>query len=796
MKGFALPAQGLGPSSVIGQKLGHYRVVEEIGAGGMGVVYRAHDEHLDREVAIKVLPRGALANTEMRKRFRNEAHALSKLNHPNIATIHDFDSAGDTDYLVMEYVPGEKLRDKIAAGPLVQSDLTTTGIQVADGLAAAHQRGVVHRDLKPENVRFTLDGRLKILDFGLAKLIRPVTDLPTTDSNISGVAGTLPYMSPEQLLGKAVDRRADLFSFGVVLYEMATGALPFTGNTPSAISDAILHGAPPAPVQLNPKLPPRLDEIIHKALEKDPELRYQHATDIRADLQRLRRDSGTEIPAVANGFQIRTRWKRLLPIAAFAVLLVVIAALAMVRARLNSPSTSTQLAPASIAVLPFADLSPEKNQEYFSDGLAEELINDLAKIQGLRVAARTSSFQFKGKSEDPRTMGEKLKVGTILEGSVRKDGNKVKITVQLISAATGFNLWSETYDRPSNDIFTVQEDIGRSVAASLKLTLLGGSSRPSPTQSRNPEAYDSYLQAQYFYERPNKENLEKAVACYKRAIELDAGDARWWAGLALVRSRQADMGQVPVETAYREARQAAERALALAPDLGQAHLAIGWIKARYDWDWTGADTSLKRALALEPGSARIMRAAAVMAAILGRFDEAVEIERNAVELDPLSASAYADLGIHAYYAGSLDEALAAFKKAADLNPDIPGAHTYLGRVCLARGRPNDALAEMEREQDPGWRLTGLALAYYSLGRRREADAALAELVAKYQADSAYQIAEVYAFRAENDQSFHWLERAYAQRDGGLTEMKGDPLLSNLVPDPRYAAFLKKMRLLV
>ncbi len=787
--------------SLVGQTLRHYRIVEEIGAGGMGVVYRAHDEHLDREVAVKVLPPRTVGDENARKRFRKEARSLSKLNHPNVATVHDFDNQGDIDYLVMEYVPGKALRDRISEGPLPEAEIIGLATQLGHGLTAAHERGLVHRDLKPENLRLTLEGRLKILDFGLAELIRPLTDLRTTESTISAVAGTLPYMAPEQVTGGPVDQRADLFSFGVVLYEMATGRVPFHGASSGEICGAILYQEPVSPEQLNPQISPGLRAIISKMLEKDRQLRYHHAAEICVDLQRLRRDTETEPSAagaggskrVTSGTDIRRRLKMLVPVAILAVL-VVLGTFWLVHGRMSSVPTSVQSLPPSVAVLPFADMSLEKDQEYFSDGLAEELINDLAKIQGLRVAARTSSFQFKGKIEDPRTVGKKLNVGAILEGSVRKEGNKVRITAELINAATGFNLWSETYDRRLNDVFAVQEDIGRSVAASLKVTLLGGNSPTPSTQGTNPEAYDAYLQGQYFYGRPNKENLEKAVAYYNQAIKLDPRYAQAWAGLALTHSRQADLGQVPVEAGYRKARQAAERALALEPTLGEAHLAAGWIEARYDWNWAGADASFKRALALEPGNARVMRVAAVMAATLGRFTEALAMDRSAVELDPLSAPAYADLGEHAYYAGSLDEAVAAFKKASELSPEIPGAHTYISKVYLAQAHPNDALAEMDREQDPAWRLVGVALAYHALGRKREADAALGELVARYHADSAYQIAEVYAFRGEADRAFQWLERAYNQRDGGLTEMKGDPLLKNLEPDPRYAAFLKKMRL--
>ncbi|MDT8067662.1 MAG: protein kinase [Terriglobia bacterium] len=797
-----MASQGIHPSISAGQKLDHYRIVEEIGVGGMGVVYRAHDEHLDREVAIKVLPEGALANNAARKRFHNEARAVSKLNHPNIATIHAFDSIRDLDYLVMEYVPGEKMRDKVAAGPLSQSEIANLGLQVAEGLVAAHQCGIVHRDLKPENVRLTLDGRLKILDFGLAKLIRPFTDITTTDSNISGVAGTLPYMAPEQLLGKVVDHRTDLFSFGVMLYEMGTGALPFTGSTASAISDAILHRVPTPPVQINPKLSPRLQEIIHKALEKAPELRYQHAADMRADLQRLKRDSQPALPVAAAQSQIfavdpnvRSRLAMLVPAVVVAVLLAILVVLPMIRTRMSSPPpahTATDLSPASIAVLPFADLSANKTEEYFSDGLTEELINDLAKIPELRVTARTSSFQFRDKSEDLRTIGEKLNVATVLEGSIRKQGKRVRISVELIKTSDGFHLWSETYDRDLTDIFAVQEGIAQSVAGALKLKLLGR--KPALTRAMNPEAYNEYLQGNYFSQRVTKESMEKAVGYYQHAIKLDPDNAPAWAGLARARGVQAGNGLIPLHEGFREARAAAERALALDPSLAEAHAAMGFIERNYDWDWAGADASFQRALALDPGDANAFGDASNMAATLGRWNEAMRLVARRVELDPLRAQARLQLGATAWYAGRLDQAAAALQKALELNPDGQFVHTELSRVYLANSHPQEALAEAERETQPGFRLQALALAYYALGRRQYSDRALAELIEKYQADWALQIAEVYAFRGEVDLAFAWLERAYVQRDAGLSLIKDDPLLKNLDHDPRYAAFLKKMGL--
>jgi eukaryotic-like serine/threonine-protein kinase len=791
-----MASRALGEDLRVGLELAHYRVVEKIGAGGMGEVYRAHDEHLARDVAIKVLPIGTLRDESARKHFHKEALILSQLNHPNVATIYDFDTQQGVDFLVMEYIPGITLSEKVAAGPLPEKEVLRLGLQLAEGLAVAHDHGVVHRDLKPGNLRVTSDGRLKILDFGLAKLWRPVTASATTESlsETQAMAGTLPYMAPEQLLGEEIDARTDLHAAGLVLYEMATGRYSFAEVERSQLIGAILRQAPTPPGQLNPHLSRELERIIGKCLEKEAEKRYQSAKELAIDLQRLARGDEARFPDVErpgiSGLAKIGRYKTKLAIVAAVAVLLGVAGI-FLRTRMKPASDAARIPP-SIAVLPFADMSPERNQEYFSDGLAEEVLNRLAQVPGLKVTGRTSSFQFKGKNEDLRVIGEKLNVATILEGSVRKQGNRVRITAELVKAADGFHLWSETYNRDLTDVFVVQDEIARSVAGSLKVMLLEGTTAMPVTRSTNSEVYSAYLQGQYFLNREEKEDVEKAIAYYEQTIKLDSGYAPAWVGLAEARCRQLGAGWVPAEEGYAKAREAAERALALDPNLADAHLVMMWIKAVW-WDWPGADASLQRARALEPGNVAVVRRAAWLATVLGRFEEAVVLSRRAVELDILNSASYSILGLATYRAGRLEEAVEAFKKAKELGPS-DYSDFFLARVYLVQAHPQEALAEIDHHPVAWARLCVLAIAYHALGRKKESDTALEELIAKHRSDAAYQIAEVYAFRGETDRAFGWLERAYAQHDVGLAAVVRDPLLKSLEHDPRYAVFLKKMGL--
>ncbi|MEO8190043.1 MAG: protein kinase [Acidobacteriota bacterium] len=785
-----------------GDWLGPYEILSPLGAGGMGEVYRARDAKLDREVAIKVLPSNLSNDPEALARFEREAKAVAALSHPNILAIHDFGTHEGTAYAVMELLEGETLRGKLVAGLIPQKQAVDYAMQVAKGLSAAHEKSVVHRDLKPENLFVARDGHVKILDFGLAKKVGTAAPgeetSATTDSGHTEpgtVMGTLGYMSPEQVRGLPVDHRSDIFSFGAVLYELLSGKRAFKRDTAADTMSAIMRDETPELSESGRNISPALEGIVRHCLEKDRNKRFQSAKDITFAL------SEASVAAMTRDLQVvaaprASKRNLLIPVAAGVAVLLAVAGVLYLRRYPPAPSTPAN---PSIAVLPFANLSGDKEQEYFSDGLSEELMGLLTKVKELHVAGRTSSFAFKGTTEDLATIGKKLHVATILEGSVRRSGDQLRVSTQLVSVGDGYQIWAEKYDRKMADVFAVQDEIAGAVVAVLKVKLLpqerrGGSQR----RTSNPEAYNQYLLGRQFASRANPEGDRLAVAAYQRAIKLDPNFAAAYAGLAGAEywlAESAGGTAEAVEAENEQARAAAEKAIALDPDLAAGYLARGLVRYGITWDWVGAQTDLERALSLDPGDSRIQIVYSYILSTLGRLPEAMVVARKAIELDPLSPRGGSNLGRYLNALGRFPEARRALIGALEISPEDEYVHFNLGTTFLLEGQPKASLAEFRRAGDARG-LAGVAMAEHDMGHTTDSQKALNELIARHAQDSAFHISEVYAWRGERDQAFAWLETAYTQRSQLLAEITCNPLVARLHSDPRYAALLKKMNLTV
>jgi len=591
----------VGQDAVVGQTLGHYRIVEKIGAGGMGEVYRARDEHLARDVAIKILPPGTLSDESARKHFHKEALILSQLNHPNVATIHDFDTQQGVDFLVMEYIPGITLSEKVAAGPMPEKEVLRLGVQLAEGLAAAHEHGVVHRDLKPGNLRLTDDGRLKILDFGLAKLRHPVTASAATESlsETRAMAGTVPYMAPEQLLGEAIDARTDIHSSGSVLYEMATGQRPFAELEQAQLITAILHRPPRPPAALNPRLSPELARIIGKCLEKEPENRYQSARELAIDLRRLQTGVLSEGWLAAT----RSRWwltKSVglgLGILVSVIVLLIAFNFGRLRERMFGRADMPRIE--SLAVLPLENLSGDPTQEFFVDGMTDALIAGLAQIKAVKVISRTSVMHYKGTNETIPQIARELGVDGIVEASVMRSGGRVRLTAQLIDARQDRHLWASNYERAMTDVLALQSELVQAITDEIRIQV-SPQEKARLTQSRpvNPEAYEAYLKGMFYLYKKTPEGFSKGMALLQLAIKKDPTNPLPYAGLALAYPiiYHGPGGAIPPREGFPLARAAATKALELDESLAQAHLALAAVKLYFDWDWVGAEREFRRAL--------------------------------------------------------------------------------------------------------------------------------------------------------------------------------------------------------
>jgi serine/threonine protein kinase/Tfp pilus assembly protein PilF len=746
---------------MIGQTFGHYRVLEKIGAGGMGVVYRAKDERLERDVALKVLPAGALADEETRKRFRREAMALSKLNHPNIATIYDFNSERNIDFLAMEYITGVTLSEKSLSGALPETEVISLGKQAAEALDTAHEKGIIHRDLKPGNIMVTPKGLLKVLDFGLAKLFQPADtiDKTLTRTGSLGLTGTLPYMAPEQLDGREVDARTDIHALGAILHELVTGKKPFPQETASEIMRAILDKPPELVRSLGAHISEGLERVIFKCLEIDPVNRYASAKELIADLKRL--ETG-DLSALVAGRP---------------------------RSRINDVVLS-------LAVLPLENLSGDPAQDYFAEGITDALITELGQVSALNVKSRTSVRRYKKTEKSLPQIAQELNADMVVEGSVLRAGDKMRITARLINPAEDQQLWVKSYERDIGGFLVLQSEIAQDITKQIGIRLREEKSfRSAKRKSVNPQALDAYLKGVYSGDN----------GYFHQAIKLDPDFALAYVEIAKSYFYSGLLGAVPPREAFLAMKHAAQKALEKDETLGEAHgyLAVAWL--HYDLDWAEAEKEFKRALELNPSLAMIHHLYAHLLMALDRMEESMAEVKLASGLDPFANPNHLCSGWHCFSTADYDEAVELARKDVLAGSDVSWAHVTLGMAYEQKSLIKEAIVEFQNAVD-NWKnnflpLAALGHAYGIAGQKKEAQKILKKLLEEKLSEksdrvyvSAFDIAAVYAGLGEEDQTFDWLSKAAEERSGFLVYIKCDRRFDGLRSDPRYTALLREVGL--
>ncbi len=789
----------------------HYRLERELGAGGMATVYLAEDLKHHRRVAIKVL-RPDIAAAVGPGRFEDEIEIAAQLHHPHIVPVYDSGAAEGFLYYVMPLVDGVSLRERLQAGDRIPvPDVVRMTAEIADALAFAHEHGVVHRDIKPENIM--ISGRhALVMDFGIAKAVR---DAGARRSSTSmGLAiGTPEYMSPEQAAGDPnLDHRTDVYSLGVVAYELLTGKPPFNGGGTEQILTRHITQRPAPIAEQRPDVPPLLAAVIMRALAKAPGERWQTAEDMRAQLEPLLTTTSGSVTATRLLGAAR-RPRRLLAWAAVAAVVVLVALAARVywggkHTPAESPAVATAApgaiaaqatatsgipdlaADPSIAVLPFENMSSDKEQAYFSDGISEELLNLLAKVPKLRVIARTSSFQFKGKEIGIQEIARKLHVAAVLEGSVRKSGDHVRITAQLVRGSDGSHLWSETYDRTLDDVFKVQDEIAATVVDKLKLTLLGAAPTVRPV---DPRAYALMLQAKSVLDQNTKAARKDAEALYRQALAIAPDDPRAWSGLGRTYINQTQFADRPPAAGTKLAKEALLKAQALDSTDGVTTSRLAVLVSSMENDQVGGAVLFQKALAQSPGNFSVISNTASWLGAIGRADDAIALGAKAMAMDPSSAISFARQGGLMLAAARFDEAISAFRTALVLSPDYPGAHASIA-AALMLGKHDyvTALKEVQAEQDEVAHLGTLPVVLRALGRTEEAERAQADLIAKHSDDSAYTIAANYAYWGDADQAFAWIARSVANQEPGISSLQNDPFFKPIHGDPRWLPQLRKM----
>jgi serine/threonine-protein kinase len=750
---------------VIGSKLGHYTILEELGAGGMGVVYRGRDERLDREVAIKLLPPGVLDDAAARKRFRREALALSRLNHPSIETVYEFDTRDGIDFLVLELVPGETLAGRLARGPVPEREAADLGAQIAYALEEAHERGVLHRDLKPGNVVVTPKGRVKVLDFGLAKLLPHAGEATETVAltETGSAAGTLAYMAPEQLLGEESDARADLYSLGVLLYELLAGRRPFRASLPTKLTDEILHAAVEPVRSIRPEVSPHMEAVVLRCMERAPGRRYQTARELLGEL--------TSLAAGAHSAGAE---------------------------RAAEPSASPRRI-TSIAVLPLENFSGNPDDEYFADGMTEELIATLAQVRALRTISRTSVMRYKRTQRPLAEIARELNVDAVVEGSVRRAGDRVRITAQLVDMGSDRHLWARSYERDLRDVLGLQGEVAQAIVQEIQVSVTPQEeSQLRQSREVNPQAYEAYLKGRFYWEKRTEESFRRGLEHFHEAIRRDPRYALAHVGIADTYNLLGYYTHVRPADAFPNAKASARRALEIDPSCAEARVSLAYGMLYYDWDFAGAEREFRAAIELNRHYLIAHLWLANVLLISRRAEEALIEFQTARSLDPLSMISNTATGWVYYYNNRFDEAVAQLRRTLDLDPTFLQAHYWLGLSYAGLGRTEDSLAEFQRCVEIGGRnpmtVAGLAYGHAAAGHSDEARALLRETVemARERYVSAYFRAQVLAALGDSGPALDALFDALDERAHWLAFIGIDPTMGPLRGQPRFDEVVRRV----
>ncbi len=794
--------------SLVGRTIGRYQILELLGAGGMGEVYLAQDKHLLRKVALKTLPGYLTRDEELVRRFQREARSVSALNHPNILTIHEIGEVDSCHFIVTEFIEGETLRQRLTRGPLKIEPALDIGSQVASALCAAHQVGITHRDIKPENIMLREDGIVKVLDFGLAKLTeRKGDDSEATTlfhTKQGTVLGTAHYMSPEQARGLPLDARTDIFSFGVVLYEMVTGETPFAGETTTDVLASILTVEPPPLSSSQPEVPPELDQITSKALGKAREERYQDIRELLSHLQKLKQrlefEATNPIMPGRNTssaeYVVATIRRHRTSVAAVIAIFLLITTLGIAYSFFNTKARAID----SLAVLPFVNSTADPNSEYLSDGITESIIYSTSKLPRLRVIPSSSVFRFKGKGIDPQIAGHELGVTAVMTGRVNQHGDDLLISAELIAVRDNSLLWGQQYTRKLADLLTVQEEIAREISERLRTRLtIEEQKQFSKRYTGDVQAYQLYLKGRYYWNKRTRDGYKKATEQFEQAIEKDPSYALAYAGIADCYNVLSSYGIASPRESIPKGEAAARRALEIDGDLAEAHTSLAYVKYQYEWDWAGGESEFRRALDLNPNYSTAHQWYALELAGMGRMTDALREINRAQELDPLSLIANVNAGWIFYHARQYDRALEQIRKSLDMDPTFARGHWAISEPLEQQQKYQEATTELEKARQIDETPIMLALLghlYAVTGKTSDARRIVTQLnaLSKQAYLDPYFLAEIHTALGDRDQAFQELEKAYEQRSSWLVWLKVEPKFDSLRDDARYTSLLKRIGL--